>query len=83
MVSPSASQLLVEGAGTVQFANGRPVADINDVVDVFAADLDGDGDLDILAGTSYAGDWLGWYENLDGKGTFSEAIEIDTPLSAV
>jgi hypothetical protein len=36
---------------------------------VFAADLDGDGDVDVLSGsTSY--DWVAWYENTDGVGTF-------------
>ena len=33
---------------------------------VFAADLDGDGDMD-LASASYNG--IAWYENTDGKGT--------------
>jgi len=75
-----ASQLLVEGAGTVQFLNGRPVdADIEDAVTVFAADLDGDEDLDILAGTR---NWLSWYENL-GNGSFAEAIVIATSVSAL
>ena len=35
---------------------------------VHAADLDGDGDLDVLVGSLV--DWLGWYENL-GDGTFA------------
>ena len=34
-----------------------------------AADLDGDGDMDVLAGSQ---DGAGWFENTDGKGTFGE-----------
>ena len=36
---------------------------------VFAADLDGDGDNDVLVASTY-GDTVGWFENLDGQGTF-------------
>jgi hypothetical protein len=36
---------------------------------VFAADLDGDGDLDVLS-ASYRDDKIAWYENTDGLGTF-------------
>ena len=38
----------------------------------FAADIDGDGDADVLSGLR-----LVWYENLDGRGTFSEGLELD------
>ncbi|CAM9663977.1 unnamed protein product, partial [Ectocarpus sp. 4 AP-2014] len=34
-----------------------------DVVVIFAADLDGDGDLDLLAG-SYSEDWVRWYKSI-------------------
>ncbi len=37
--------------------------------DVTMADLDGDHDLDLLAGSAFDGR-VGWYENLDGQGTF-------------
>ncbi|MCB9212537.1 MAG: VCBS repeat-containing protein [Alteromonas sp.] len=36
---------------------------------VAVADLDGDDDMDVLAGTN-AEDKIVWYENLDGVGTF-------------
>ena len=36
---------------------------------LFAGDLDGDGDNDILHGT-VLGVTIGWHENLDGLGTF-------------
>ena len=39
--------------------------------DIFVADLDGDGDDDILSSyTQFS--LVAWYENLDGQGTFSE-----------
>lgn len=51
-----------------------------------AADLDGDGDIDILA-TSLSLDRLVWYENLDGLGTFSNdkiiSSSADGPLSVI
>lgn len=40
-------------------------------------DLDGDGDLHIVA-TAAGSVILGWYENIDGLGTFSERVVVDT-----
>ncbi len=45
--------------------------------DVHAADLDGDGDLDVLS-ASYADNKIAWYENLDGKGGFGSQQVITT-----
>ncbi|PHR15155.1 MAG: hypothetical protein COA40_03235 [Aequorivita sp.] len=44
---------------------------------VFAADIDGDGDIDVLS-ASYYDNKIAWYENLDGQGTFSNQIVIST-----
>lgn len=44
---------------------------------VISTDLDGDGDMDILA-TSDLYPIIAWYENLDGEGTFSDQ-QILTP----
>ena len=38
---------------------------------VYAADLDGDGDKDVLS-ASWDDNKIAWYENIDGEGTFSE-----------
>ena len=37
---------------------------------VFAADAEGDGDLDVLSASSYD-DTVAWFENVDGLGSFS------------
>jgi len=38
---------------------------------VYAADLDNDGDMDVLSASSYD-DKIAWYENTDGQGTFGD-----------
>lgn len=52
---------------------------------VFAADLDNDGDLDILAQTSadpQSGQVM-WYENLDGRGNFGPQQIVTTEVKSV
>ena len=44
---------------------------------VFAADVDGDGDIDVLS-ASYSDDKIAWYENTDGLGTFGSQRVITT-----
>ena len=44
---------------------------------VFAVDLDGDLDVDVLS-ASANGDMIAWHENLDGRGTFGERKVIST-----
>ena len=41
-----------------------------DATSVYAADVDGDGDMDVLS-ASYSDDKIAWYEN-DGSGSFTE-----------
>ncbi|MDC7998398.1 T9SS type A sorting domain-containing protein [Gilvibacter sediminis] len=50
--------------------------------DVFTADIDGDGDLDVLsASRSISGDFnIAWYENEDGLGAFGAPIVVDVSL---
>lgn len=54
----------------------------NDVIDIWstsAADLDNDGDIDIITGSANALVDVSWFENLDGEGTFGtkQIITID------
>lgn len=42
---------------------------------VYAVDLDGDGDLDVLS-ASFDDDTIAWYENTDGRGSFGPLIPI-------
>ena len=49
----------------------------DEVISVFAADLDGDGDMDILS-ASRRFDKIAWYENTDGAGTFGPQQVITT-----
>jgi hypothetical protein len=46
---------------------------------VYASDLDGDGDMDVLS-ASYEDNKIAWYENTDGRGTFSTQQVITTSL---
>lgn len=77
-----ASQVPVNGSGIeVQFANGRIIdADTYRASDVVPADLDGDGDQDVVI-CSFQGDFARWYENEDGKSTFSAADEVSTDVN--
>jgi len=44
---------------------------------VFSADIDGDGDMDILSASDFD-DKIAWYENTDGKGNFGAEQIIST-----
>ena len=44
---------------------------------VYATDIDGDGDLDVLS-ASWRDDKIAWYENVDGRGSFGPQQEIST-----
>jgi hypothetical protein len=44
---------------------------------VFAADIDGDGDMDVLS-ASYTDNKIAWYENTDGLGSFGSQQIITT-----
>jgi len=49
--------------------------------EVYSADLDGDGDMDVLS-ASIDDDKIAWYENTDGKGTFSDQKILNSQADA-
>ena len=57
------------------FSGENSVATLDNPYFVDVADLDGDGDGDLLSGRFASGDLL-WYENTDGGGTFSAASTL-------
>ena len=57
-----------DGLGT--FGAGQIISNsANGATSVYAADVDGDGDVDVLS-ASFVDDKIAWYENTDGLGTF-------------
>lgn len=68
---------VVRGAATVTFSNGTTIAsNAFGAVSVFAADLDGDGDIDVLSACQHDDGGIYWYEDLDGAGMFSVGNSI-------
>ena len=58
----------IDGLGT--FDTLRIIStDVDTPESIFAIDMDGDGDMDVLS-SSYNDDKIAWYENTDGLGTF-------------
>ena len=51
-------------------------------VNILVEDMDGDGDLDVLAATAYYSR-LTWYENVDGLGHFSGQVIISETVTGV
>lgn len=51
---------------------------LTQVMQLAAADMDGDGDLDIVAAYDVRRNQLFWFENTDGRGTFAEGRELIT-----
>jgi hypothetical protein len=65
-----------DGQGT--FGDERIISRLADYPQyVHAADLDGDGDMDVFS-ASFHDDKVAWYENLDGQGSFRREQIIST-----
>jgi hypothetical protein len=48
---------------------------------ISVSDLDGDGDLDVIASTIYSAETV-WFQNLDGQGTFGPKQIIDDDIAS-
>ncbi len=69
----------IDGSGTF---GDQQIISINasGIQSVYAADIDGDGDIDVLS-ASANDNKIAWYENMDGNGTFGNQQIITTNVS--
>ena len=70
VIDDRVSWLRNDGNGSLEFPT-QVLSDSSGTGSVAPADIDGDGDLDLVAG-GYFDDEVSWYENTDGKGSFSQ-----------
>ena len=49
-------------------------------LDAKAADIDGDGDMDVLSGSTYIDNNVVWFKNTDGQGTFVQQQILTTDI---
>ncbi len=67
-------------ARDVPFSSQRTITTgANGAQAVYAADIDGDGDCDVLSASAYD-DRIAWYENTDGEGTFGSQQTISSTM---
>jgi hypothetical protein len=66
-----------DGLGTFIGPNDVLTSGTGSTEEVYPADLDGDNDIDVLIGKTFA-NHLAWYENLDGMGNFSMDRKLET-----
>jgi len=67
----------IDGLGS--FSNERIIAITPNMANsVYASDLDGDGDMDVLSGSSWGE--IAWYRNTDGEGAFDNAQVITADI---
>jgi len=69
-----------DGKGTFNATQKTITTQASGATSVYAADMDGDGDMDVLS-ASFNDNKIAWYENTDGKGTFSTQKIITTQAS--
>jgi FG-GAP-like repeat/Secretion system C-terminal sorting domain len=62
--------------GGLEWVEHTLATDFNRAYSVYASDVDGDGDMDII-GAAYTDDDVAWWENTDGGGQEWEVHEVD------
>ena len=77
----------LDGEGTFDITKTL-VTNVIQASEVIAADIDGDGDKDLMFstyGTTNFEERIGWYENTDGQGTFGpeQLIELDERAGSI
>ena len=70
-----------ENIGQGNFVEHELITDLTGANDVKAADIDGDGYLDIVANTNQGS--IGWFKNTNGLGDFSTIYPISTGLAVI
>ena len=70
-----------DGSGTFTKPTSSTTADQRHISVDFAADVDGDGDLDVLS-ASFNDDKIAWYENTDGSGALRDRSSSISTLIA-
>jgi len=55
----------------------------NGIKSIYATDIDGDGDMDVVSGAANNSIDVAWYENTDGQGTFGSQQVISTAINSV
>ncbi|MFP8874645.1 MAG: FG-GAP-like repeat-containing protein, partial [Myxococcota bacterium] len=79
--TPSASDSDGDGAPDTVFGAGNPIAtSLTEIDKVMLADVDNDGDNDVLAGGEGR---IAWFENIDGLGTFGAEQFVSAPGESV
>jgi uncharacterized protein (TIGR02145 family) len=81
--NPIAFTVIHQNKGGQYFGNGKIVTDLTiEPYTVHAADLDNDGDMDMLS-VFFNQDKVAWYENTDGLGNFGPEKIIATQVMLV
>ncbi|MGV3637432.1 MAG: T9SS type A sorting domain-containing protein [Flavobacteriales bacterium] len=70
----SAAAVLVTTCACAQFGPAQPILAFTNDAKLFAADLDGDDDLDLVGVFDHH--HVKWFENTDGAGTFAPFVSI-------